>query len=585
MGEATSGDPSSGDRRDEGLGAVLGAAGLAALVALAFHALLYPGVADADAFYHVGHARVYADGSLLDTRFPWTAFSVIGEVGADLWWGFHALLLPFAAAFADPAVAIRVAAASLTLVALGGVTWLTLRHGFLGAALWPALFLLAVPNVLFRYLAVRPEVLSIPLVLLLLSALVRRSPWLVLALATAVTWIHLGMFWLGPGMGVVWAGATLADGWRVGREGDPALRNPSDPGPARTVSERPSGFAASVPGLLGLVLLGSALGWLLRPDPLGAAELAWIQIAELLLEKTGDTPLTFAVDLAPLSPRLLFVTAWPLLLPWLAGLAYLGTTALDEPETVAAVPSRERILLWTSSLMAAGFLFLTVVVARRSLVHWAAFAVVGLATGVTHLTPPDRRAAMKRALLLALPLLFAWSLWRNELNSRFVALAPDHLAQAASWLEERSEPGDLVFNTHWDTFGPLFARNRTNHYLGGMDPIFQYALDPGTYWTFHHLSTDVATDVTCPLPDCTPDQVVDTWSVLREGFGARWILVEPRRNPRLSLFLLEDERFRLALETQREAVFEILPEGETAPRPDFLPPPDATPRSSGASEG
>jgi hypothetical protein len=37
------------------------------------------------------------------------------------------------------------------------------------------------------------------------------------------------------------------------------------------------------------------------------------------------------------------------------------------------------------------------------------------------------------------------------------------------------------------------------------------------------------------------------------------VLVEPRRNPRLSLYLLNDPRFELALETQREAVFEIVP--------------------------
>jgi len=411
-----------------------------------------------------------------------------------------------------------------------------------------------VPNVLFRYLAVRPEVLSIPLALLLLSALVRRRPWLVLGLSAALTWIHLSMFWLGPGMAVVWVVATLGDRRLLGDE------------------ERPSagGAAASLPVLLGLVLAGTALGWLLRPNPVGAAGLAWIQIAELLLEKTGDTPLTFAVDLAPLPPATLFQTAWPLLLAWLGGLAYLVITAVEEREALARVPARERVLLWASTAMAAGFLFLTVAVARRSLVHWAAFAVVGVALLATHLTPREQRGGMKRALLLAVPLLFAWSLWRNALNVQFVAQPPDHLAQVATWLEEASEPGDLVFNTHWDTFGPLFARNRTNRYLGGMDPIFQYARDPRAYWSFHHLSTDVATTVTCPYDDCTPEQVVDTWEAMRRDFGARWVLVEPRRNPRLSLFLLEDPRFRLALETQREAVFEVLPEGETAPRPDFL---------------
>ncbi len=522
-------------------------------------------MADADAFYHLGHARWYLDGSVWDSSFPWTAFGAIGDVGADLWWGFHVLLLPFAG-FDDPATGIRLAAGVLTVAALVGVARLAVRHDFLGAVLWPALFFVAVPNVLFRYLAVRPEVLSIPLALLLLSALTRRRPWQALALATGITWVHLSMFWLGPGLAVVWAGCVLADRALLGSgEGGPA----GEGGRATA-----AGRWASLPALLGLVGAGTALGWLLRPNALGAAELAWIQIAQLLLEKTGDTPLTFAVDLAPLPGGVLLSTAWPLLLAWAGGLLYVGVTAMDERADVEAVPHRERVLLWSSTVLAAGFLFLTVAVARRSLVHWAAFATVGLAVVVTWMTPPDRRGTARRVLLASLPLLFAWSLWRNDLNARYVALPPDYLAEVAEWLEAESEPGEIVFNTHWDTFGPLFARNRTNRYLGGMDPIFQYARDPAAYWAFHHLSTDVATTVTCPAPDCEPDQVRDTWAAVREDFGARWILVEPRRNPRLSMFLLEDPRFRLALETQREAVFEVLPPGQTAPRPDFLDDPD-----------
>lgn len=559
--------PSPRGAGPDATGSVAAALLLALVVTAAFHALLHPRIADADAFWHVGWAEAYLATSPMESAFPWTAFSVMAEEGADLWYGFHLLLLPFAAVADDPARAMQVAAVVLTAAALGTVTWLSFRHALLGAALWPALFLLAVPNVLYRYLAVRPEVLSLPLVLLLLSALVRGNRWLVLALATSVTWIHLGMFWLAPGVAVVWAATTLADRRLVGPDATgrraAAPTSPRAPEPAA---------APSVAALVGLVLAGSALGWLLRPDPLGAARLAWIQIAELLLEKTGETPLTFAVDLAPLPLEVLFVSAWPLLLAWMGALVYLVLTAVEERGTVAAVPRSERVLLWTATLLAAGFLVLTVVVARRSLVQWAAFATLGLAVVTTHLTPAVHRRGVTRLLLLAVPLLFGWSLWRNALNVRFVALPPDHLEEVATWLGEASRPGDLVFNTHWDTFGPLFARNRTNRYLGGMDPIFQYARDPEAYWSFHHLSTDVATAVTCPRPDCAPEEVRDTWTTLREDFGARWVLVEPRRNPRLSLFLLEDDRFRLALETRREAVFEVLPPGETAPRPDFLEP-------------
>jgi hypothetical protein len=166
--------------------------------------------------------------------------------------------------------------------------------------------------------------------------------------------------------------------------------------------------------------------------------------------------------------------------------------------------------------------------------------------------------AAARFLLVAFPLLFAFSLWRTALNVQYVAQPPDAMAEVSAWLSTHAEPGDLVFNTHWDTFGPLFAHNRVVRYVGGMDPIFQYARDPALYWEFHHLSSDAFPEATCPAPECSPENARDTHTVLREDFGARWIVVEPRRNPRLSLYLLNDPRYRLTLETQHEAIFELL---------------------------
>jgi hypothetical protein len=52
---------------------------------------------------------------------------------------------------------------------------------------------------------------------------------------------------------------------------------------------------------------------------------------------------------------------------------------------------------------------------------------------------------------------------------------------------------------------------------------------------------------------------------LREHFGARWVVVEPVRNPRFTLYLLNDSRYRLAHETLREAVFEVLSPADAPP--------------------
>lgn len=157
------------------------------------------------------------------------------------------------------------------------------------------------------------------------------------------------------------------------------------------------------------------------------------------------------------------------------------------------------------------------------------------------------------------------------LNVDLVAFPPETMAGPAGYLARSAEPGDVVFHAKWDNFGPLFARNRESVYLGGMDPIFQLAHDARRYWEFFYLSTDVTTDYTCDAFPCVEGVATDTYRALREHFGARWVVVEPRRNPRLSLYLLEEPRYALRFETQREAVFEILPPEEgsvpEAPRP------------------
>lgn len=499
----------------------------------AFQALIYPRITDPDAFYHVGHAQLYRSEGISTGDFPWTAFSVIGEVGADIWYGLHLLVMPFAGVEGDAAVAgIRIAALALGILGVGLVSILAVSHRWVAAPVWPALFLLAVPNVLFRYLSIRPEALSIPLALLLLSGWVRGRHGLIAACAFAMAWVHMSMFWLILGVGIAGSiGRRAARNWNAGAE----LR---------------SGLA---------LLAGLAAGVLARPNSFGAVEIAWVQIAQLLFEKSGGVPLTFSDELAPIDIGSGLAMAWPALLIWAAALIWaIREWREDAPEPTLEGTTGNRALLVGSTILAIGFLVLTFAVARRSLVYWTAFAIPSVALSATALARmPGRRGLVERAVLLATVPLFAWGLQRNELNARFIALAPDRLAEEAQWLESASEPDDLVFNTHWDAFGPLFVRNRTNRYLGGMDPIFQFAADERRYWLFHHISTGVATAVTCPAPDCTPDQVVDVWEAIRGEYGARWVLTERARDERLIEYLDTDGRFRRSFEGRDGVVFEV----------------------------
>jgi hypothetical protein len=340
-------------------------AGILGVVAAA-HLLLAPNVADLDSFYHLGHAAHYAATSLFDTAFPWARFSAIRDLGADLWWGFHLLLLPFTG-FTELVDGIRVAGVFLSTVLLLAVLWISLRHRFFAPWLWPILFFVAIPSVLYRYVMVRPHVVSLLAALLLLSLLVRGRWWLVLLTSAAITWFHLNLFWLAP---------TVVVAYLVGRGLDrtfvTAAPKPGD-------DEAPVAAGLAVAAVLG----GSLLGWLLRPHPIAAAQLVDIQVFQLLRERATDLPLAFAQELRPLPIVAFGWTSWYLLLLWIGALAVLVWILARKRSVLRAMPVPERTLLWASLLLSAGFLCLTVVAAGRALVEWAAFGLITVALVAT----------------------------------------------------------------------------------------------------------------------------------------------------------------------------------------------------------
>lgn len=516
-------------------------------VVLAAHVSLAPRVAGVDAFYHVGHAFEYAERGLFDTSFPWATQSVIGDLGADLWWGFHMVLTPFAVT-GDVVPAIRVAAFLLTLALAAMVWWVLERHAIRHAGWWTLAVLLAVPNVLYRFLMVRPHVLSLGLGLLLTSVLARGRWWQALLIATAITWLHLGMFWLAPGIVSAYLLARLA-GRMVG-------------GPSGEARE-----SVPVPAALAGVAAGTALGWLLRPHPLAAGELAWIQIVRLMGEKRAEQPLAFAGEMAPLPPAELLRTSWMFMVVWACALA-VGAAALlsaargQRAEGVGA-PAETRLsvdglrFLAMSLAISLVFLGLALVSARRALVELVVFGTAAVPFAWTLAGPgvTRRRVALVMAVLACAHV--PWAAWRHLLNATFVAFPPDLMEASASWLEDNTASGDIVYHAHWDNFAPLFAHNRSNRYLGGMDPIFQYEHDRGRYWEHFYLAGDLVVEYTCDAFPCYEGTSRATHTAIRDDFGARWVLVEPVRNPKLTRELRADPGFSLVHETRGELIFRV----------------------------
>lgn len=502
---------------------------------------LLPRVADLDSFYHIGHALAYLEGSPLDTGLPWAAWSIIGERGGDLWWGFHVLLLPFAA-LGGTDFGIQLAAFASTLALGLTATWVLHRQGVSHPGLWAALLLVATPNIFYRHLMLRPHVLSLAASLALLSCLVRGRWWQVAALSALVSWLHLSLFWLPPAIALAYAVVRIPVTVALGRE------SPDTGVPIRY----------AIPAALG----GVALGWLLRPDPFVTLSLLNAQLVQLFAQKAAGAPLTFAAELTPIGAAEVVRTAWSFTALWLVTVA--GTVFAVLKGRVPATGQSRATFLFTALGVSAVFLLVALFSARRGLEQWIAFGALAMPL-VWTATGFEAGRAVRWGAGVFLAVHLGWSAWRHDLNVELVAFPPNTMAEVAAFLGAESRPGELVFHARWDNFGPLFARNRTNTYLGGMDPIFQYAHDPEAFWEFFYLSVDASQEVTCNVYPCRDAVALDTHQVLTEHFGARWVVVEPRRNPRFTLYLLNDDRYRLALETAREAVFQVRMPG---PGPD-----------------
>jgi hypothetical protein len=522
---------------------------LAFIVALG-HMSLFPRVADLDAFYHIGHAFAYAEGSVFDTALPWATQSIIADRGADLWWGFHAALLPFTL-IGDVQWAIRIAAFVLTATLALCFLWILVRHEVHLAGWWAAFSLIAVPDIFFRHLMVRPHMMSLAASLALLSLLVKGRARHVFVVSALITWLDLSLFWMAPGIVIAYAIVRYFEAVI----GAPRARESVAPLPAISV-----------------VFLGTVAGWLLRPHPIEAGMLANVQIIRLFLQKATQEPLLFAAELVPIPPMEILQTSWLFVLLWL--MVCVGTLSFLGRNKLETVPAAERTLLLTTLLISLAFLLLATLSARRAMVQWVAFGSLALPLFWTHAVYVHNRRGVRQLVGVVLALHLAWGGWRHSLNVNQVAFDAETLESAAQYLADNSEPGEVVFHARWDNFGPLFAHNRKNLYIGGMDPIFQFVHEPRFYWEYFYISADINVEWTCDAFPCNSGLATDTHEVLRDHFGARWVVVQPARNPRFSLYLLNDARYRLAHESQRAAVFEILGAPQAPPVGDSIAAPD-----------
>lgn len=507
-------------------------------IALLFN-FSYSKIPDTDSFYHIKHSELYRKEGLLTKDFPWAQYSAINKFSADIWYGFHILIIPLTY-FKNLIAGIKFGGFAITFVSLSLAAFAFWRLKVKWPLFWVFIFAFSSADLLFRLTMLRPHPISLGLSLLLFAFLINRKKasdaenkiaikelLSIAAIGFVFSWIHLALSWV-PILiiliiNVVRLTQKLKIEWRK----------------------------------IGAVFLGMALGLFLRPNPLGAAKLAYIQVVQLALEKQSEIPLRFGRELTPFHWENFVDQLIPIFVLLAIAVGFLIWLTVKKGGW--SLPAELKTSVLSGLVLTFIFVYLTFGVARRSNEIFIGFAVIFISLIFTHYQKVIRviQSILTAVIAIALIYMPIKTIYRFSTYTAN-AFEPNKFRELSLWLKENAQPKEVVFNIHWDRFAQLFFWNQNNYYINGMDPIFQYAYDPSLYWKTHFLAIDQATSFTCGEIRCTQEMAKDTYEVLKNDFKASYIVVEKRRNPKLFDYLEKAEGFKKVFESSGDTIFKIL---------------------------
>ena len=116
-------------------------------------------------------------------------------------------------------------------------------------------------------------------------------------------------------------------------------------------------------------------------------------------------------------------------------------------------------------------------------------------------------------------------------------------AQAADWLKEHSQQGDIVYHGDWDEFPLLFFHNDKNYYIVGLDPTFMYEYDKDMHRTYVEINAGQAKD--------------NLAQIIKKVFGAKYIFVDFNQNDELDRNLANNFYFQKVYEDKEARIYQL----------------------------
>lgn len=488
---------------------------LAGLIFVVLSTWISQFVYDGDNFYHLGHARVYWENGPFYRPFPWVTYSVISKHNSDIWWGFHVLLSPLTI-LQDKVLILLAGPAFLMLLNLLISRSAVIKLGFnqwYGLALLPASL-----GFFTRMDTVRPQVLSAPLLILLFAGLVTDSVGMSLFASVALGFVHptLAYMMLMVSFFTVLQRGLYKEKWNAWLE----------------------------LSCLAVVLAIACI----RPGMEDGLKLLKIQLLDLAQVRKAGEVKNFGVELDPTNMAY-FLRAY--LSPIIVAVVSLVVFARFRDK------ERDLGVLFASLGVVGAATILSFAITRRGVDQFAPFMVLTILI-LLHQCKDIKKFA---AALVGVHAVFVFGAFVQQAYSRPHQKNATDFKGATEWLIKNTKPGELVGQSVWSDFGPLFYWDQHNHYFGGMDPIFQYKYDPQMYWRMNLTAAGRDLGSTSPYnPMKVSDKEEPISTVYPRDMKTKWMICSKTwSSDGVQEVLKSDPRAKIRYEDATARVYEFLP--------------------------
>jgi len=422
---------------------------------------IYPSFADPDSFYHVKVSElILEDGVIKD--FPWLQFTTLKDSYVDQHFLYHLILIPFIK-FLGPIVGGKLANVVLTTLFVVVFFWF-LRKNKIGYSFLFTILMLTTTPFIFRISLVKAPSLSL-IVLFLGLYFIFKKKYLGLFLTSFVYVWAYGGFILIFLFVVLYAIISVIYNW------------------FKKISNR----RAMHDGIkLALSCSGGLLAGLVI-NPYFPANLSfyWQQLVKIGIINYQNI-IGVGNEWYPYGAIELFSGTALLSVVLLVGI-YLFFSDYKKQ-------SKRTIVLFLIFI----FFLVFTLKSRRYVEYYVpfawlygAFAVAGIVTKFNIKQVINKLISLRLSLkILTIVLLVYFCatiptlVLRDITNTRNDfknGISTNRFKNASEWLEENSQPGDIIFHSSWDEFPILFYHNHKNYYIVGLDPTFLYEYDPGLH--------------------------------------------------------------------------------------------------------